>query len=149
MLMPFHPFWEKQNLCRLYTKLVCFYPSQWCSLVWGYGLLWWGVHAPRIGAMEPFSWGVLASWDFYLLPFWWKILFNLWYFWVLNKADSWPMSLAPTYGVSGKNGTKNLSVVRWKKGSHKSNYSKLKSLLKILWQVSVKWRGRVHCVVWN
>ena len=25
---------------------------------------------PGIGAMEPFSWGVLASWDFYLLPFW-------------------------------------------------------------------------------
>ena len=45
MLMSFHLFCEKQNLCRFYTDLVCFYPSQWCSLVWGYGLLWWGVHA--------------------------------------------------------------------------------------------------------
>ena len=44
-------------------------------------------------------------------------------------ADSWPMSLAPTNGASGKNGTKNLSVLGEKMGSHESNYNKLKSLL--------------------
>ncbi len=45
MLMSFHLFGKKRNLCSFYTDIVCFYPSQWCSLVWGYGLLWWGVHA--------------------------------------------------------------------------------------------------------
>ena len=39
MLIPFASFYPKRTLCRFYMVLVCFYPSQECSLVWGYGLL--------------------------------------------------------------------------------------------------------------
>ncbi len=39
------------------------------------------------------------------------------------------MSLAPTNGVSGKNGTKKpICFIGQKKGSHESNYNKLTSL---------------------
>ena len=69
--------------------------------------MFWAVHscdgesfASGTGAMEPFS-GESLPLGSLPLYFRLKILFYLVHA-VLNKADSWPMSLAPTNGVSGK-----------------------------------------------
>ncbi len=70
MLIPFHPFTKNEHCVDSTQNWYVFTLLNGVPL---FGAMDFSVGesmSPVIRAMEPISWGVLASWDFYLLPFW-------------------------------------------------------------------------------